>query len=49
MIKTIIFDAYGTLVSTGTGSIDAVKKILSINNRLDIDPEYFYARCEEVS
>ncbi len=44
MIKAIIFDVYGTLISTGTGSIDATTKILSINNRFDISPEFFYTR-----
>ena len=29
MIKNIIFDAYGTLISTGTGSVDATKAIFS--------------------
>lgn len=29
MIKYILFDAYGTLISTGSGSIDAARKILS--------------------
>lgn len=32
MIKYIIFDAYGTLISTGTGSIDATIKILEDKN-----------------
>lgn len=30
MIKAIIFDAYGTLISTGTGSLDATQKILNL-------------------
>ena len=40
-MKLIIFDAYGTLISTGTGSLDAVRKILSLLEK-DIDPEQFY-------
>lgn len=30
MIKAVVFDAYGTLISTGTGSLDATKKILDL-------------------
>lgn len=40
-MKLIIFDVYGTLITTGTGSIDAVKKILSLQDK-DINPEEFY-------
>lgn len=40
-MKLIIFDAYGTLISTGTGSLDAVKKILALQDK-DIDPQEFY-------
>ena len=40
-MKLIIFDVYGTLISTGTGSLDAVKKILSLQDK-DINPEEFY-------
>ena len=29
MIKNIIFDVYGTLVSTGTGSLEATDKIFN--------------------
>lgn len=43
MIKHIIFDVYGTLISTGTGSLDAVRKILAKRSRLDIDPKEFYS------
>ena len=42
MIKHIIFDCFGTLIDTGTGSIDAVRKILS-NVDSDIDVERFYS------
>lgn len=40
-MKLIIFDVYGTLISTGTGSLDAVKKILALQDK-DISPEEFY-------
>lgn len=43
MIKYIFFDAYGTLISTGTGSIDAVRKILSDKN-CDVTAEDFYSK-----
>jgi len=41
MIKYIIFDVYGTLISTGTGSIDATTKILE-NKNVNINPNDFY-------
>lgn len=44
MIKAIIFDAYGTLISTGNGSVKAAGEILALNCRSDIDPKEFYAR-----
>ena len=40
-MKLIIFDVYGTLISTGTGSLDAVKKILALQDKM-IDPKEFY-------
>lgn len=40
-MKLLIFDVYGTLISTGTGSLDAVKRILALQDK-DIDPEVFY-------
>lgn len=43
MIKALIFDAYGTLISTGNGSINAAQKILELNNRADISAEKFYS------
>lgn len=43
MIKCIIFDAYGTLISTGSGSVDAVRKILKDKN-INISPEEFYSK-----
>lgn len=44
MIKAIIFDAYGTLISTGNGSVEASSKILALNGRGDIGPKAFYAQ-----
>ena len=44
MIKAVIFDAYGTLFSTGTGSVDAAARILEQKGRADISPREFYAR-----
>ena len=32
IIKNIIFDVYGTLISTGTGSVDATRKIFEKYN-----------------
>ena len=43
MVKGIIFDAYGTLIDTGDGSVQAVKQILKINKK-DIDAKLFYQR-----
>lgn len=44
MLKAILFDAYGTLISTGDGSVKAAKRILERNKRPDISPDQFYAR-----
>ncbi len=41
-MKLLIFDAYGTLISTGNGSLDAAKRILKLQNK-EILPEKFYA------
>lgn len=41
MKKILIFDAYGTLLSTGNGSLDAVQKILALQPE-KIDAEMFY-------
>lgn len=43
-IKAIVFDVYGTLVSTGTGSLDAAAEILRRNGREDLSPALFYRR-----
>jgi len=44
MIKAIIFDAFGTLISTGSGSLDATKQLLRIKNYPDIDAKAFYSK-----
>ncbi len=46
-IKVIFFDAYGTFLSTGTGSVDAAARILSANG-VHIDPAAFYARWKQL-
>ena len=48
MIKTIIFDVYGTLISTGTGSIDACQEILSDLGVEDVDPKVFYSEWKKI-
>ena len=47
VLKTILFDAYGTLISTGTGSIDAAQKILLKNGCRDVSAKVFYARWKD--
>lgn len=41
MIKAVVFDAYGTLISTGTGSLEAAQKILDLH-RSSISAKTFY-------
>lgn len=48
MIKTIIFDCYGTLVNTGEGSINAVKQILQTNNS-SLDSYDFYNQWKKLN
>lgn len=48
MLKVILFDAYGTLLSTGDGSVRAAGEILSLNRRTDIDPAAFYGRWKKL-
>lgn len=40
-IKNIIFDVYGTLISTGTGSVDATKKIFD-RYKLEVEAKELY-------
>ena len=42
MIKAVVFDAYGTLISTGTGSVEAAQKILDLHGAA-IPAKAFYA------
>lgn len=42
MKKLLIFDAYGTLISTGNGSIEAVERMLSLQDKA-IEAKAFYA------
>lgn len=42
MIKAVVFDAYGTLISTGTGSVEAAQKILDLHGS-SISAKTFYA------
>jgi 2-haloalkanoic acid dehalogenase type II len=43
LVKGIIFDAYGTLIDTGDGSLQAVNEILS-KNKSGIDAKLFYQK-----
>lgn len=47
MIKCILFDVYGTLISTGTGSVDAAKRILN-NKNAAVMPEEFYFEWKKI-
>ena len=46
MKKAIIFDSYGTLVSTGNGSVTAAGEILKKIN-VDMDAKVFYKKWKE--
>lgn len=47
MIKTILFDAFGTLISTGTGSVDATAAMLR-HLGLSMDPAAFYREWKQL-
>lgn len=47
-MKAVIFDAYGTLLSTGNGSVKAAAEILSLHDRPDIPAEKFYADWKQL-
>lgn len=47
MKKLFIFDAYGTLLSTGTGSLDATDKILALQDK-KISATEFYAEWKKL-
>ena len=46
-IKAILFDVYGTLISTGNGSVEAARRILEKNNA-SINPVEFYAHWKKL-
>jgi len=48
MLRAIVFDAYGTLISTGDGSVRAAGEILRRNGRGDVEPKAFYARWKQL-
>ena len=48
MIKAVLFDAYGTLLSTGNGSVEAAKHILALNGRSELSPTGFYAHWKRL-
>lgn len=45
--KLLIFDVYGTLISTGNGSIEATKKILALQDK-EIDAKEFYGEWKKL-
>ena len=47
MYKNIIFDCFGTLIDTGSGSVHAVERILR-NVALDIDAKNFYSEWKSL-
>lgn len=47
MKKLLIFDIYGTLISTGSGSVDSCKKILALQDQ-NIDPVIFYSELKQL-
>ena len=46
MIRNILFDVYGTLISTGNGSIEATQKILK-NCNTDLDALFKQHKIEQ--
>lgn len=42
--RFILFDAYGTLFSTGTASVDSTRAILQKRGRNDLDASAFYSK-----
>ena len=51
MYKNIIFDCFGTLIDTGSGSVEAVKKILDsvgCDADSDIKPDYIISTLKEL-
>ena len=48
MLRAVILDAYGTVFSTGTGSVDMMTEILRLNGRPELDPKKVYARFKKL-
>jgi beta-phosphoglucomutase-like phosphatase (HAD superfamily) len=48
MIKALIFDCYGTIISTGNTSVNGTKIILDNLKKRDIDPILFYKERAEI-
>lgn len=46
-IKAIAFDAYGTLLDTGTGSVEAMRQILE-KNKSSLDPQSIYREWKSI-
>jgi len=47
MIKALIFDCYGTIISTGNGSVNSTKIILD-NLKCNIEPVLFYKNWKKI-
>lgn len=47
MLKAVILDVFGTLIFTGTNSVDAARAILQKRNS-DLDPAAFYAQWKSL-
>jgi 2-haloalkanoic acid dehalogenase type II len=47
LIKSVVFDAYGTIIDTKDGSVRATAAILQ-RNRVDLDPVEVYARWKRL-
>ncbi len=47
MYKNIIFDCFGTLIDTGSGSVQAVERILS-NVALNVEAKAFYSEWKSL-
>ncbi len=48
MLRTVIPNAYGTVLWTGTGSVDAMARILSLNGKAGLDPQEVYNRFKKI-
>jgi 2-haloalkanoic acid dehalogenase type II len=48
MVKALLLDCYGTIISTGNGSIVATNKILNKLEKSNIDAESFYREWKKI-